>query len=170
MASRLATLRKDLSAPELIRIVREQFSKINDSRHQGIIRYTLPDTLCAALALFQFKWPSLWQFDEHCHDDLTHFGNLRRPYSLDKVASDSSGARHPRSDQAERAGQGIPRDPFQRTTWHGALRLRGLRQSVSAVHRRYRPALLDQGAMPALWRQEAPQRTDRVLPPARWQR
>lgn len=89
MASQLATLRKDLSAPGLIRIVREQFSKIKDSRRQGSIGYTLPDTLCAALAMFQFKWPSLLQFDEHCHEDLTLSGNLRRLYSLDQVASDS---------------------------------------------------------------------------------
>ena len=89
MASQLATLRKDLSAPGLIRIVREQFSKIKDSRRQGSIRYTLTDTLCAALAMFQFKWPSLLQFDEHSHEDLTLAGNLRRLYSLDEVASDS---------------------------------------------------------------------------------
>ncbi len=89
MASRSATLRKDLSAPGLIRTVREPFSKIKDPRRQGSIRYTLPDTLCAALAMFQFKWPSLLQFDEHSHDDLTLSGNLRRLYSLERVASDS---------------------------------------------------------------------------------
>ncbi len=55
MASQLATLRKDLPAPGLIRIVREQFSKITDTRRQGSVRFTLPDTLCAALAMSQFK-------------------------------------------------------------------------------------------------------------------
>ena len=63
MASQLATLCKDLSASGLIRIVREQFSKITDTRRQASILFTLPDTLCAALAMFLFKWPSLLQFD-----------------------------------------------------------------------------------------------------------
>ena len=89
MASHLATLRKDLSAPGLIRIVREQFSRIIDTRRQGSILFTLPDTLCAALAMFQFKWPSLLQFDEASHGDETIRGNLRRLYWLDEVASDS---------------------------------------------------------------------------------
>ena len=89
MASQLATLRKDLSAPGLIRIVREQFSRITDTRRQGSILFTLPDTLCAALAMFQFKWPSLLQFDEASHGDETIIGNLRRLYWLDDVASDS---------------------------------------------------------------------------------
>lgn len=89
MASQLATLRKDLSAPGLIRTVREQFSKITDTRRQGSIVFTLPDTLCAALAMFQFKWPSLLQFDEASHGDQTVMGNLRRLFWLDEVASDS---------------------------------------------------------------------------------
>jgi hypothetical protein len=89
MASQLATLRKGLSAPGLIRIVREQFSKITDTRRQGSILFTLPDTLCAALAMFQFKWPSLLQFDEASHGDRTIIGNLRRLYWLNNVASDS---------------------------------------------------------------------------------
>ena len=89
MASHLATLRKDLSAPGLIRIVRAQFSRITDTRRQGSIRFTLPDTLCAALAMFQFKWPSLLQFVDASHDDQTIIGNLRRLYWLDEVASDS---------------------------------------------------------------------------------
>ncbi len=71
MASHLATLRKDLSAPGLIRIARAQFSRITDTRRQGSIRFTLPDTLCAALAMFQFKWPSLLQFVDASHDDQT---------------------------------------------------------------------------------------------------
>ena len=89
MASQLATLRKDLSAPGLIRSVREQFSKITDTRRKGSIFFTLPATLCAALAMFQFKWPSLLQFDEASHSDETIRGNLRRHYWLDEVASDS---------------------------------------------------------------------------------
>ena len=89
MASQLTTLRKDLSAPGLIRIAREQFSRIADARRQGSILFTLPDTLCAALAMFQFKWPSMLQFDEASHGDQTIIGNLRRLYQVGDVASDS---------------------------------------------------------------------------------
>ena len=89
MASQLATLRKDLSAPGLIRVAREQFSKIVDTRRQGAVLFTLPDTLCAALAMFQFKWPSLLQFDQDSHNDETVIGNLQQLYRVNKVASDS---------------------------------------------------------------------------------
>lgn len=89
MASSTSVLRKDLSAPGLIRIVREQFSKITDHRRQGSVRYSLCDTLCAALAMFQFKFPSLLQFDEACREDDTRVGNLKRLYGLEEVASDT---------------------------------------------------------------------------------
>ena len=89
MASQLATLRKDLSAPGLVRVAREQFSKIVDTRRQGSVLFTLADTLCAALAMFQFKWPSLLQFDQDSHNDETVIGNLQRLYRVNEVASDS---------------------------------------------------------------------------------
>jgi hypothetical protein len=89
MASTTATLRKDLSAPGMIAILRKQFSKIEDRRRQASIRFSLPDTLCAALAMFQFKSPSLLQFDEAYQTDEVLMGNLLRLYSLDKVASDT---------------------------------------------------------------------------------
>jgi hypothetical protein len=89
MSSTSATLRKDLSAPGLIATVRKQFSRIIDHRRQASICFSLPDTLCSALAMFQFKFPSLLQFDEACQHDDVHIRNLRRLYSLEKVASDT---------------------------------------------------------------------------------
>jgi hypothetical protein len=89
MASPTATLRKHLSAPGLIATLRQQFSQISDHRRAASIRYSLPDTLCAALAMFQFKFPSLLRFDEACHQDDVRMGNLRRLYSLNEVASDT---------------------------------------------------------------------------------
>jgi hypothetical protein len=89
MASTTATLRKDLSALGMIAILRKHFSKIKDRRRQASIRFSLPDTLCAALAMFQFKSPSLLQFDEAYQTDEVLMGNLLRLYSLDKVASDT---------------------------------------------------------------------------------
>jgi len=89
MASNIATLRKDLSTPGLIATVRKQFSKIKDGRRQASISHSLPDTLCAALAMFQFKFPSLLQFDRICRTDSVRARNLRRLYSLEDVASDT---------------------------------------------------------------------------------
>ena len=89
MVSMTATLRKDLSAPGLIRALRQQFSRIVDHRRQASIRYTLTDTMCAALAMFQFKFASLLQFDEACRSDDVRIRNLRRLYELNEVASDT---------------------------------------------------------------------------------
>ena len=90
MASTFAALRKDLSAPGLIRVIRQQFSKIIDRRRQASIRFSLADTLCATLAIFQFKYPSLLQFDEACRSGDTRIRNLRRLYGLGELASDTS--------------------------------------------------------------------------------
>ena len=89
MASSTAVLRKDLSAPGMIAILRNQFGKIEDTRRQASVRFSLPDTLCAALAMFQFKYPSLLRFDEAVQADEVLIGNLLRLYSLDEVASDT---------------------------------------------------------------------------------
>jgi len=50
----------------------------------------LPDTLMAALAMFQFKCPSLLQFDKASRDseDETMIGNLKRLYKLGYVPCD----------------------------------------------------------------------------------
>ena len=89
MASTTTTLRKDLSAPGMIAILRNQFSKIKDTRRQASVRFSLPDTLCAALAMFQFKYPSMLQFEDAIQADQVLIGNLLRLYSLDEVASDT---------------------------------------------------------------------------------
>ena len=89
MVSTTATLRKDLSAPGMIAILRNQFSKIKDTRRQASVRFSLPDTLCAALAMFQFKYPSMLQFEDAIQADQVLIGNLIKLYSLDEVASDT---------------------------------------------------------------------------------
>jgi len=68
MASSISTLRKNLSADGLFKIIRRQFQNITDTRRQASTDYTLPDTLMAALARFQFKCPSLLQFDKAARD------------------------------------------------------------------------------------------------------
>jgi len=91
MSSSIGTLRKNLSAGGLCDIIRGQFQKITDTRRQASISYTLPDTLMAAFAMFQFKCPSLLQFDKISRDteDQTMIGNLQRLYKLGGVPCDS---------------------------------------------------------------------------------
>ena len=91
MASPLETLRKNLSAGGLCNIIRGQFEKITDTRRQTSIDYSLNDTLMAALAMFQFKCPSLLQFDKvaRAEEDQTVIGNLQRLYKLAGVPCDS---------------------------------------------------------------------------------
>jgi len=91
MASSTAVLRKTLCAEGLVRIVRDAFGAIPDRRRQGSVRFSLPDTLMAALAMFQFKSPSLLHFDEHTRgaESETLVANLRRLYRLAAVPSDT---------------------------------------------------------------------------------
>jgi hypothetical protein len=91
MASSIGTLRKNLSAGGLCEMIRGQFQNIPDTRRQASIDYTLPDTLMAAFAMFQFKCPSLLQFDKASRDseDETMIGNLKRLYKLGDVPCDS---------------------------------------------------------------------------------
>ena len=69
--------------------MQEQSTEIADTRHQGSILFTPPVALCAALAMFQFKWLSLLQFDQASNCDETVVGNLQRLYRVNDVASDS---------------------------------------------------------------------------------
>lgn len=68
-----------------------RFDKIEDSRQQGGLDFSLSDTLMSALAMFQFKMPSMLQFDKRVRDkeDETLIGNLKRLYWLSSVPSDT---------------------------------------------------------------------------------
>lgn len=63
----LPKLRKDLSAPGLLRAIRGEFAKIADFRSGCPI--PLVDTLMAGLAVFGLKYPSLLQFDLAYHNE-----------------------------------------------------------------------------------------------------
>ena len=61
----LRKMRKHLSAPGLLAVVRERFERIEEPGRY--CRHTLTDNLMCGLALFAFKYPSMLQFDErHC--------------------------------------------------------------------------------------------------------
>ena len=84
MASRTATLRSLLSATGMLRLARCRFAQIPDPRRSASVRFSLGDTLMAALAMFQFKSPSLLHFDQLIHGDerTTVTGNLKRLFRL----------------------------------------------------------------------------------------
>ena len=65
MAKRL--LRKTLSAPGLLRVVRACFDEVNDPVSGR--RFSLSDCLMSGLAVFGLKYPSLLQFDRDARTD-----------------------------------------------------------------------------------------------------
>ena len=91
MASATAVLRTCLTASGLNKIIRKRFDEIPDSRRDGSIHFTLGDTMMAALAMFQFKSPSLLQFDKDTRntEDATLIGNLRRLFWISEVPCDT---------------------------------------------------------------------------------
>ena len=79
-------LRKDLSAPGLLRTVRKRFDKIKDKARNPLI--SLSDCLMSGLAVFGLKYPSLLQFDqERRHEIITH--NLKALYGVEQAPCDT---------------------------------------------------------------------------------
>ena len=63
----LATFRKHLSAPGLLKTLRNCFQKVPDQR-SGKSEIPLVDALMSGLAVFGLKYPSLLKFDEERHE------------------------------------------------------------------------------------------------------
>ena len=89
MAAPGACFRKALSAPGLIRKLRQTFSQVPDKRRAGSVQYSMPDTLMAAFAMFNLKYPSILRFDTEAHADVRLIHNLKSLFGLNKVPSDS---------------------------------------------------------------------------------
>jgi hypothetical protein len=83
----LPKLRKDLSAPGLLRAIRGAFAKIGDARTGCTI--PLVDALMSGLAVFGLKYPSLLQFDRAYHDEARIRGNLQRLYGVEHAPCDT---------------------------------------------------------------------------------
>jgi hypothetical protein len=82
-------LRKKLSAPGLIEIAIEEFSKIEDHKKRNS-KISLRDCLTSGLALFGLKYPSLLQFEIGMNDNeklVRH--NLGNLYQIKQVPSDT---------------------------------------------------------------------------------
>ena len=59
MAAVLPRLRGELSAPGLIKLLRQAFHTVSDPRRGASVEHSLPDALGAALAMFHLKFPSM---------------------------------------------------------------------------------------------------------------
>jgi hypothetical protein len=79
--------RKTLSAPGLLKNVRNEFEKIPEHR-SGTVKYTLPDVLMSGLAMFGLKYPSLLQFDK-VRNEKTIKANLKKLYGVEQAPCDT---------------------------------------------------------------------------------
>ncbi len=81
-------LRKHLSAPGLLKSIRQVFSQIEatDSCHARN-DISLADCLMSGMAIFGLKYPSLLQFDQ---DKQTIQANLRSLYGIKKAPCDTT--------------------------------------------------------------------------------
>jgi len=89
MAAVMPRLRGDLSAPGLIRLLRDAFHEVPDPRRAASVEHALPDALGAALAMFHLKSPSMLDFDTRARSDPHLIHNLKHLYRLDSVPSDT---------------------------------------------------------------------------------
>ncbi len=80
-------LRKTLSAPGLLDVVKKSFHKISDLC-QSRTNITLADCLMSGLAIFSLKIPSLLQFD-HSKEEKRIKHNLEKLYQIKQAPSDT---------------------------------------------------------------------------------
>ena len=81
-------LRKTLSAPGLLRVVRKSFDEVEDPVCAR--RFRLSDCLMSGLAVFGLKYPSLLQFDRDARTDETVRANLRSLYGVERAPCDTA--------------------------------------------------------------------------------
>ena len=83
----MSQLRQHVSAPGLLKTIRQCFCALPDSR-TGTPRISLPDGLMAGLAVFGLKCPSLLQFDQQRRDPVVEH-NLRQLYGVTQTPCDT---------------------------------------------------------------------------------
>jgi hypothetical protein len=83
----IATFRKHLSAPGLLKTLRSCFQKVADHR-PGKVEIALVDALMSGLAVFGLKYPSLLKFDEGRQEESVRH-NLSRLYGVERAPCDT---------------------------------------------------------------------------------
>jgi len=80
-------LRQHLSAPGLLKAIRQSFAAIPEHRHERS-EISLTDALMSGLAVFGLKYPSLLQFEQERNEALTR-SNLKTLYGVDRAPCDT---------------------------------------------------------------------------------
>lgn len=80
-------LKKFLSAPGLLKIIRGAFAKLQDYRCEQR-QISLVDALMSGLAVFGMKYPSLLKFDEQRQEEIVR-GNLSTLYGVEQAPCDT---------------------------------------------------------------------------------
>jgi hypothetical protein len=81
MAAPYPRLRKTLSAPRLLKAIRQSLASVPDPRSSRS-EIPLSDALMAGLAVFGRKYPSLLKFDEASREDVIRH-NLKKKRPID---------------------------------------------------------------------------------------
>jgi hypothetical protein len=79
--------RKHLNAESLIEQLRDNFEKIPDYRAKNT-KYSLPDALISAYAVFSLKCPSLLEFEKK-REDAVEWENIKSVFRVEDVPCDS---------------------------------------------------------------------------------
>jgi hypothetical protein len=87
MAAPHPRLRKALSAPGMLKTIRDSFASVPDPRGARV-EIPLSDALMAGLAVFGLKYPSLLKFDEASREDVLRH-NLRTLYGVERAPCDT---------------------------------------------------------------------------------
>lgn len=161
-------MRKNLSAPGLLRIVRESFDRIKDPiASRGL---NLTDCLMSGLAVFGLKYASLLRFDHDARQNELIRSNLKRLYGIERAPSDT--ALRERLDEVD---PGTLRRAFKRVfaelqrgkgledfTWldHYLLSVDG-----TGSRHRHRLFLVVARALPELLREAPPGRPNHLVSP-----
>jgi hypothetical protein len=84
IAMRARILRKNLSADNLIRLVRTEFQQVPDKRSEPQV--VLADALMSGYAVFALEYPSLLAFEEYSSANAF---NLTSLFGIQRVPSDT---------------------------------------------------------------------------------
>ncbi len=81
--------RSHLDHASLLSTIKTTFSDVSDpiTKYNG--KFSIPDCLMSAVAIFGLKYPSLLQYDDKVHGDVLVENNLKRLYQIKNIPSDT---------------------------------------------------------------------------------
>ena len=152
-------LRKDVSKPGLLRVVREVFEAVVEEVCER--KFSTGDCLMSGLAVFLEQHASLLQFDVTRHRHKVVEMNLRRLYGLAQVPCDTTLRR-----RLDPISPGVASGTATRPARQGTAADVGVARSLSGSRGWYRHLFLPAGSRSVLSAGLASQRFDHVLPSA----